>query len=176
MKLKKDPQRDAEIDGFVSGLKGKLDDERVAFFKNSLATGFELRNELFETAGIDKSILEKLEKTVGKEDSSLADIFNLLAPELRKAFSVEPDPENAEPGQIKLKKSDVNLFDDIGMSNEKLAEFLTTFTKCYQDDKDEDWHHLNQLMLGYVDKFFAPAYKKAEEAGLLEDDENENEK
>jgi DNA-binding Xre family transcriptional regulator len=173
METKKDPKRDAELSDFLSDLKDKVSEEHYAVLLKTLETGYDQRNRLFETAGIDKSILEKLENTVENENFTVADICNLIAPEIRKAFSVDLDPENAEPGQIKLKKKDKNLFDEIGMSNEKLAELLTTFSKCYQNDTDEDWHHLNQIMLDYADKFFEPAYAKAKDAGLLEQNASE---
>lgn len=170
MESKNGKIRDDEIQELLSGMVDKLPQEQYDVYFKSLQEGYDLRNTLFETAGIDKNIIEKLEKEVAKDDFSLESICRLVAPELRKAFSVEPDPESS-PGEFKLRKSDHNLFDDLGMSDEKLADFLITFARCYRDDTDEDWRRLSRIMLDNLDKFFAPAYEKAREAGLLEDQE-----
>lgn len=172
MKPDKNAKRDAELTQFFSGVKESLSEDKYAGFFKTIQTGYDSREALFDAAGIDKDIVHKLQETIGREDVSLHSACDLVAPELRKLFGVEFDPESGTPEIPLFKKTEHNLFDDIGMDNEKLSDFLATFVKCYQDDTDEDWQHLSQIMLEHADKFFAPSYKKAKEAGLLESEED----
>jgi len=162
-------KREAELTEFLSSIKGKVSDEDYQFFLETMKTGYDSRNALFQAAGIDENIISKLQEETQKEDFSLESISDLIAPELRKVFGIELDIENSTNQMPQFKEAASNLFDEIEMNNEKLSELLTTFIKCYKEDTDQDWDHLKQIMLEHADKFLAPSYKNAEKMGLLDE-------
>ncbi len=165
-----DYSTDPDIKKFMEDLKEDVSEEKYANYEQSIPKAVKTRDEFFEVAGIDKSIISEIEEVVLR-DHTTEEICALIAPQLRKALSVDVDPENAEEGEFKFKTKKDNILDEIGMSDDTTAQLLTLMAKCYSDDKDEDWHQLSHQLLPYVDKFFAPAYQNAKEMGLLPEDQ-----
>ena len=161
-------ENERDVKAFLEMIKEDVTEDKYKQLADIVSVNIQHRNDFFHAAGIDKSVLDAIENAA-MNPNSLHEICNLLAPQLRKALDV--DLEVTEEGTAEFKKADgVNILDEIGMSNDNTAHILELIAKCYNEDKDADWHELSQQLLPYVDKFFAPSYRNAKELGLNDEE------
>jgi len=157
-------ENDKDVKEFLEMIKGTVSEEKTKQIAEILPENIATRNAFFQAAGIDKSIFSQLEDA-STHSNSLHEICQILAPQLRKALNI--DLQESESGGPEFKQHELpNILDEIDMSNSTVANVLELIAKCYNEDKDEDWHELSQELLPYVDKFFAPSYRRSKELGL----------
>lgn len=161
--------KDSELDieELLAELKELRPDENYERLQNVLNQGYHLRDNFFDSAGIDSKVITKLQEAYEK-DASTEELCALVAPELRKAFGIEVDSETSAKEEIKFKKSGENFLDDLGVTDEALGKFIALFLKCYNEDKDEDWKEFENFISPYWDKFLETSNREREEIGLIE--------
>ncbi len=147
-----------EVKEIIDDIKRVNPKEDLTRLNDTLTMGCDMRDKLFDVAGIDPAIVNEIAAKVESEDFTAEDISALIAPAIRKILSVEYDTEDSNPNEVKFKKGEgPNLLDEAGISDKEVSHLLALFSKCYNEDKESDWRELNKDLIGCLDKILTIA-------------------